>query len=99
MENFYQILDAESLVLVDFYAEWCGPCKAMEPEVNRFAEKYTGKIKVLKIDVEKSLELALKYEVRGVPTFVLFKNKEVVWKEPGVLSCVQLEKILEEYSA
>ncbi len=94
---FSDLIQSELPVLIDFYAEWCGPCKAIEPEMARLSRDMRDKVTIIKIDVEKYLQEALHYEVRGVPTFVLIKDGQVIWKEAGVLNYQQLHQILSEY--
>ena len=96
IENFQtEVLEASAPVLVDFYAEWCGPCKMMGPIVKALAEKYDGKIKVGKINVDDSPALAQKYRVMSVPTFMVFKNGQVAGTFVGGMSQRDLEEKIE----
>lgn len=79
-----EVLESETPVLVDFWAEWCGPCKAMSPVVDELAEKYQEKLKVVKVDVEAEPELATEYKVRGIPTLMVFKGGEAVKTKAGM---------------
>lgn len=81
-------------VLVDFYADWCGPCQAMAPALQQFAQEMQGKLKVLKVNVDKNQAAAQKYQVRGVPTLVLFKNGNIAWKQSGALGLGQLQQMV-----
>lgn len=92
MSELQQLLNSDLPLLIDFYAEWCGPCKALEPEIDHLKERLSGKVNVFKADVEKYLPEALNFEVRGVPTFVFYKNGVIVWREAGVLSGAELER-------
>lgn len=84
-ENFQaEVLEASEPVLVDFSATWCGPCKAAEPIVERVANSYLGKAKVVKVDIDDSPELANQFQVRGVPTFIFVKNGEEVDRLVGL---------------
>lgn len=83
--NFKIIIDSETLVLVDFFADWCGPCKQLEPILKDVKEELGDTIKIVKIDVDKNQPLAAQYQVRGVPTMILFKNGQQVWRQSGVL--------------
>ncbi len=83
METFQEIINSDKPVLVDFYAQWCAPCKAMSPMVEAVGKEVQGKARVLKIDVDKNQALASKYQIRAVPTFMIFKNGNIVWQQPG----------------
>ena len=83
METFQQIINGEKPVLVDFYATWCAPCKAMSPIVESIGKELQGKARVLKIDVDKNQTLAAQYQIQAVPTFMIFKEGRVVWKKAG----------------
>ncbi|MCM4154909.1 thioredoxin [Gramella sp. AN32] len=90
--NFSKILDSEIPVLIDFYADWCGPCKMLAPILKEVKEELGEKVKIVKIDVDKNQELASKYQVRGVPTMILFKKGEQKWRQSGVLSKEEIKK-------
>lgn len=83
MEAFQQIINGDKPVLIDFYATWCGPCKAMSPIVESLGKELQGKARVLKIDVDKNQALAAQYKVQAVPTFLIFKRGQVVWRKAG----------------
>lgn len=85
-----EVEKAEMPVLVDFFAEWCGPCKMLGPVVEEMAEQYAGKIKVVKVNVDDSPESARKYGVRGIPTLIVFKNGEAGATKVGALTKSQL---------
>lgn len=80
--------------MVDFFATWCGPCKALAPQLEVFAREHTGKVKVIKIDVDQNPQLAGALQVQGVPTLILFKEGQPVWRQSGALSSAQLAGIL-----
>ncbi|REE25495.1 thioredoxin [Winogradskyella pacifica] len=85
MSKFSEIINQEQPVLVDFFADWCGPCKMLSPILKQVKDKLGDGITILKIDVDKNQALASKYQVRGVPTMLLFKNGKQVWRQSGVL--------------
>ena len=83
METFNDIINSGKPVVIDFYATWCGPCKAMAPVIEQVGKEVQGKARVLKIDVDKNQMLAAKYQIQAVPTFAVFKNGNLVWRHPG----------------
>ncbi len=85
MESFNQLIHSEQPVLVDFFATWCGPCKAMEPIIKEVAKSVQGKARVVKVDIDKQSQLAQAYNVQAVPTFMIFKNGNAVWRHPGMI--------------
>jgi len=84
-DNFDTIIASETPVLVDFFAEWCGPCKMLAPTLKAVKDELGDAVRVVKIDVDKNQPLAGKYQVRGVPTMILFKNGKQVWRKSGAL--------------
>ncbi len=97
-ENFEtEVLQAQGTVLVDFYADWCGPCKMMAPLVERMAEKYQGKMKIGKLNVEEANEISEKYQVRNIPTFIFFKNGDPVETHIGGMTAADLEEKIKAY--
>tara|TARA_R110002126_G_scaffold46654_10_gene131200 strand:+ start:3406 stop:3705 length:300 start_codon:yes stop_codon:yes gene_type:complete len=95
--NFNTIINSKLPVLVDFYADWCGPCKMLAPILKDVKEALEDGIKIIKIDVDKNQPLAAKYQVRGVPTMILFKNGEQVWRQSGVLQKNDIISIIKQY--
>ncbi len=83
--SFNDLINSNPLVLVDFHATWCGPCKILAPILIQAKEVLQDAVKIFKIDVDKNPAMASKYEVRGVPTMILFKNGQPVWRQSGVL--------------
>ncbi len=85
--NFQQeVLENDNLVMIDFWAEWCGPCKMIGPIVEELAEEYEGKVNIGKVDVDQNSEVSMKYGIRSIPTILLVKNGEVVDKQVGLTS-------------
>lgn len=96
-KSFAELIKSPGMpVLVDFYADWCGPCKTMNPVVEQLAKDFSGKLKVIKINVDKNQAAAQQYRVQGVPTFILFKNGQVVWKQAGAVPGHQLSQIIQQ---
>lgn len=85
-ENFYQIINKEIPVLVDFHATWCSPCKTLAPILQEVKKELGDKISIIKIDVDKNPELANQFQVKGVPTMIVFKKGENIWRQSGVVS-------------
>ena len=92
--NFTEIINQDKPVLVDFFATWCGPCQTMAPILKQVKDELGEKVTIIKIDVDKNQALASKFQVRGVPTFVLYKNGKQVWKQAGLVSKRDLITIL-----
>ena len=96
-ENFEtEVLGNDTPVLVDFYADWCGPCKMMMPVVEKMAETYEGKIKVGKLNVDENNAIAAKYGIMSIPSFMVFKNGEVINSSTGAMSQAALAKMLDD---
>ena len=96
MEKFSDIINTDKPVLVDFFATWCGPCKMMHPVLEELAGKVSDKARIVKIDIDKTQALAAAYNVRSVPTLMIFKNGEVKWRTAGVTPIAELEARLQE---
>lgn len=96
MEKFSDIINTDKPVLVDFFATWCGPCKMMHPVLEELAGKVSDKARIVKIDIDKNQALAAAYNVRSVPTLMIFKNGEVKWRTAGVTPIAELEARLQE---
>ena len=94
--NFDTIINSEKPVLIDFFATWCGPCKTLAPILKQVKDNLAERITILKIDVDKNQQLASKYQVRGVPTMVLFQNGKQLWRQSGVLSKEEIMKTIIE---
>lgn len=92
--SFSKIINSKTPVLVDFYADWCGPCKMLAPILKDLKEELGDGIKIVKIDVDKNQPLAAKYQVKGVPTMILYKNGKQVWRQSGVVQKEQLKQVI-----
>ena len=92
--SFSEIIKGDTPVLVDFFADWCGPCKTLAPILKEVKSELGDSIKVVKIDVDKNQPLSAKYQVRGVPTMILFKNGKQVWRQSGVVQKIDLLQII-----
>ena len=97
MEKFDELIQSPVPVLVDFFAEWCGPCKMMKPVLEELKKKMGNKIIILKIDIDKNISLSSEYRIQSVPTLVLWKQGEIIWRQSGALSLNELEQILSSY--
>lgn len=98
MASFSEMINAEKPVLVDFFATWCGPCQTMKPILDDLKSKLGNTASVLKVDVDKNPHAASKYQIRSVPTLILFKKGKVVWRQSGVVPANQLAQIIKQHS-
>jgi len=92
MDNFNKLIGSSTPVLVDFYADWCGPCKAMAPAIQEVGKEVEGKARVIKVNIDKNQGAANQYNVRAVPTFIIFKHGQAVWRHAGMIDKNTLEK-------
>jgi len=95
-KSFSEIIKGETPVLVDFYADWCGPCKMVPPILKDLKRRMGDSIHILKIDTEKNPDVAIRYQVRGIPNFILFKEGHVLWQQAGVIQAAELEQTINE---
>jgi thioredoxin 1 len=93
-KSFQELIDGDTPVLVDFFATWCGPCKTLQPILEETSRQMAGKVKIVKVDVDKNPLAASKFQVRGVPTMILFHKGKSLWRQSGVVPTHQLVQIL-----
>ena len=94
MENFNDIINGNQLTLVDFFATWCGPCKQMHPVLEQLKASDGEKLRIIKLDVDKNEALASAYRIQSVPTLMLFRNGELLWRQSGAMSLADLKALL-----
>jgi thioredoxin 1 len=99
MSSFSEIINQDKPVLIDFHADWCGPCKMMAPILKQVKDKLGDGISIIKIDVDKNQQLAAKYQVRGVPTLMLFKNGKQLWRQSGVLQKNEIINVILSFNS
>ena len=97
MDRFKELIQSPKPVLVDFYAEWCGPCKIMKPRLLDVAERIGADAKIVEIDVDREKEIAERCRIQSVPTFIIYKNGEQLWRQTGVISTIALLQLLKDY--
>ena len=96
-EQFNEIINSGQLVLVDFFATWCVPCKRMHPVLEQLKEQLGDNIRILKLDIDKNQAIASAYRVQSVPTLMLFRNGEMVWRQSGAMGVSELRSIVQRY--
>lgn len=98
MEKFNDIINSENLTLVDFFATWCGPCKQMHPVLEQLKQELGDSIRIVKLDVDKNDALSAAYRIQSVPTLMLFRSGQVVWRQSGAMRLNDLKAIINQYS-
>jgi thioredoxin 1 len=98
MSKFNDLINSDQPVLVDFFAEWCGPCKVMAPILKDVVSQMGGKVRIIIVDIDKNPAAAAAYGVRSVPTLVLFKKGQIMWRQPGVIEASRLISIISQFS-
>ena len=97
MATFKEIISSDTLVLVDFFATWCGPCKMMHPILEELKQKLGDKIRIIKIDVDNNQAFSSQYNIQSVPTLILFRNNELLWRQSGAMSLQNLMNVIKQY--
>ena len=96
--TFSEIINSETPTLVDFYADWCGPCKMMKPILDELKSAVGEKAKIIKIDIDKNPQVASAYKIQGVPTLIIFKEGQIKWRQSGVVSAQNLQQLINQFS-
>jgi thioredoxin 1 len=96
-ETFKDIIQGKKPVLVDFFAEWCGPCKMMKPELEQLHNQMGDALRILKIDIDKNQQAAMAYQIQSVPTLILFQEGNILWRQSGAMRASQLANIIRSY--
>lgn len=99
MGNFQDLINQHQLVLVDFSAEWCYPCKMFEPVLNEVTQELQGKVSILKVDVDQEQELVSQFHVQGTPTVILYQGGNPVWRQSGLITKYELTRLIRHYVA
>lgn len=94
--SFSKLIKGDTPVLIDFYADWCGPCKMMPPILKELKKAMGDRLNIIKIDTEKNPDVAIRYQVRGIPNLVLIHKGKVIWQQPGVVQMPKLQQMIEQ---
>ena len=98
MSSFKELINGDKPLLVDFFAEWCGPCKTQTPFLKQAKDTLGDNVRIIKIDVDKNPEVAQQFQVQGVPTLILFKKGEIKWRQSGVVAANTLIQLVQQHS-
>lgn len=98
MSTFAEVISSEKPVLVDFFAEWCGPCKLMTPILKEVKSAMGDDVTIIKVDVDKNPQAADAYQVQGVPTLIIFRKGKIMWRQAGVVQAKQLQQLLRQFA-
>lgn len=98
-KSFQELINCEPLLLIDFSAEWCGPCKMMKPILEQVKSTIGSKAKIIKVDVDRNPQVSMAYQIQGVPTLILFKKGQLVWRQSGVVQPAALQSLIEQHAA
>lgn len=96
MSQFHELINQNTPTLVDFYADWCGPCKMMPPILKEVKNELGSSVNILKVDVEKNRKAASKYDIRSIPTLILFKNGKILWRKTGVAQVGEIKQAVKK---
>lgn len=95
-QGFSELIKGDTPVLVDFYADWCAPCKMMPPILKELKKAMGERLHIIKIDTERNPDVAIRYQVRGIPNLILFRKGKILWQKPGVVRMPELQQIIEQ---
>lgn len=98
MASFVDYLNSDRPTLVDFYADWCGPCKMMAPVLHELSAEIGDRAKVIKVDVDKNPKVSVKYGIRSIPTLILFRKGQILWRHSGTASKEQLKSVIHQHA-